>query len=170
MRPTLCCLSQGEVSTLWLTISDLKHVSQQQIFAFFFLSHFSPQSDAQGYDPKRSRVNDDTMADFIRGTVTGDVTEVPGIGPAAAKKLASGEGDEKVTNTYQLIGKFLMLKGPDDDDNKVESMEHCEKFWYWLQDKGISAHRSAIVKAIACKVNGLFPGVYDPDLYDDDDE
>ena len=64
------------------------------------------------------------MADFIRGTVTGDVTEVPGIGPAAAKKLACGEGDEKVTNTYQLIGKFLMLKGPDEDDNKVESMEH----------------------------------------------
>mmetsp|Transcript_15322 Transcript_15322/g.26174 ORF Transcript_15322/g.26174 Transcript_15322/m.26174 type:complete len:112 (+) Transcript_15322:334-669(+) len=110
------------------------------------------------------------MADFIRGTVTGDVTEVPGIGPAAAKKLACGEGDEKITNTYQLIGKFLMLKGPDEDDNKVESMEHCEKFWYWLQDKGISAHRSAIVKAVACKVNGLFPGVYDPDLYDDDDD
>ena len=62
-----------------------------------------------------------------------------------------------------------MLKGPDSDDNKVESMEHCEKFWYWLQDKGISAHRSAIVKAIAMKVNGLLPGVYDPDLYDDDE-
>jgi hypothetical protein len=59
-----------------------------------------------------------------------------------------------------------MLKGPDTDGNKVESMEHCEKFWYWLQDKGISAHRSAIVKAIAMKVNGLLPGVYDPDLYD----
>lgn len=66
--------------------------------------------------------------------------------------------------------QFLMLKGPDTDDNKVESMEHCEKFWYWLQDKGISAHRSAIVKAIAMKVNGLLPGVYDADLYDDDDD
>jgi len=109
--------------------------------------------------------------DFIRGSVTGEITEVPGIGPAAAKKLANGENaDEKVTNTYQLIGKFLMLKGPDIDDNKVESMEHCEKFWYWLQDKGISAHRSAIVKAIALKVNGLLPGVYDPDLYDEDED
>lgn len=63
------------------------------------------QSDAQGYDPKRSRVNDDTMLDFIRGTVTGEITEVPGIGPAASKKLAAGEGDDKITNTYQLIGK-----------------------------------------------------------------
>ncbi|KAL7546706.1 hypothetical protein ACHAWF_010034 [Thalassiosira exigua] len=110
------------------------------------------------------------MTDFIRGAIGGDVTEVPGIGPAAAKKLAAGEGDDKVTNTYQLIGKFLMLKGPDTDDGKVESMEHCEKFWYWLQDKSVTAHRSAIVKAIALKVNGLLPGVYDPDLYDDDDD
>ncbi len=63
------------------------------------------QADSQGYDPKRSRVNDDTMMDFIRGTVTGDIQDIPGIGPAAAKKLAAGEGDDKVTNTYQLIGK-----------------------------------------------------------------
>ena len=137
------------------------------------------------------------MMDFIRGSVTGDITEVPGIGPAAAKKLANVEGEEGITNTYHLIGKvsrifycmvglfyislsslihtslnpkFLMLKGPDTDTNKVESFEHCEKFWYWLQAMGISAHRSAIVKAIAQKVNGLLPGVYDPDLYEDEDE
>ena len=63
-----------------------------------------------------------------------------------------------------------MLKGPDSDENKVEFMEHCEKFQYWLQDRGISARRSAIVKAIALKVNGLLPGVYGPDLYDDDED
>lgn len=63
-----------------------------------------------------------------------------------------------------------MLKGPDTDGNKVESMEHCEKFWYWLQDKGISSHRSAIVQAIAMKVNGLLPGVYDPALYDEESD
>lgn len=63
-----------------------------------------------------------------------------------------------------------MLKGPDSSDHKVESFEHCEKFWFWLQAKGISSHRSAIVKAIAQKVNGLLPGVYDPDLYDDEED
>ena len=108
------------------------------------------------------------MTNFTRLTLAGDITEVPGIGPAAKLKLASGEGDDKVTNTYQLIGKFLSLKGPDTEDNKVESMEHCEKFWFWLQEKGITAHRSAIVKALAMKVNGLLPGVYDPDLYDEE--
>ena len=63
-----------------------------------------------------------------------------------------------------------MLKGPDTAENKVECMEHCEKFWYWLQSKGVAAHRSAIVKAIAQKVNGLMPGVYDPTLYDEEGE
>ena len=49
------------------------------------------------------------MMDFIRGTVSGDITDVPGIGPAAAKKLASGDGDEKITNTYQLFGKVSIF-------------------------------------------------------------
>ena len=95
--------------------------------------------------------------------------------------LGTKPNPETRTTTFDMTGakhdmstrismQFLMLKGPDTDDNKVESMEHCEKFWYWLQDKGISAHRSAIVKAIAMKVNGLLPGVYDADLYDDDDD
>ncbi len=66
--------------------------------------------------------------------------------------------------------QFLMLKGPDTAESKVECMEHCEKFWYWLQSKGVSAHRSAIVKAIAQKVNGIMPGVYDPALYDEEEE
>lgn len=174
---------------------NIQHARDSCIITRTSLSHLpinAPRHQTdQGYDPKRSRVNDDTMMDFIRGAITGAITEVPGIGPAAAKKLAAGVGDDSITNTYQLVGKvglallavvpsistvhcisprviahssgpgsqFLMLKGPDSEDNKVESMEHCEKFWYWLQDKGISAHRSAIVKAIALKVNGLLPGV-----------
>ena len=45
------------------------------------------------------------MADFIRGTINGNLTEIPGIGPKTAEKLAEGDDAEKVTNTYQLIGK-----------------------------------------------------------------
>jgi len=61
----------------------------------------------EGYDPKRSRVSESTMGDFIRGEISGEITEVPGIGPAAAKKLA--ESDDQVTNTYQLFGKVRLL-------------------------------------------------------------
>lgn len=50
------------------------------------------------------------MGDWMRGSITGDLTEVPGIGPAAAKKLAGGETDDEcITNTYQLIGKVSVF-------------------------------------------------------------
>ena len=96
---------------------------------------------AEGYDPKRSRVSDSTLADFLRAPLTGDLQEVPGIGKAAEEKLRTGNDydEEPITNTYQLIGKFLMLKGPDEDGIKVESIEHVEKFWHWLKNRGISS-------------------------------
>mmetsp|Transcript_16774 Transcript_16774/g.20137 ORF Transcript_16774/g.20137 Transcript_16774/m.20137 type:complete len:130 (-) Transcript_16774:232-621(-) len=122
------------------------------------------------YDPRKSKVSDDKMEEWRVGTITGDVSEVPGIGPAAVKKLAEGEGDDVVTNTYQLFGKFLMLKGPDSDEHKVESFEHMEKFWYWLANKGISSHRSAIVKAVAEKTATFFKDIYDANDYEGDDD
>ncbi|CAM9138687.1 unnamed protein product [Phaeothamnion confervicola] len=124
-----------------------------------------PQA-ATGYDPKRSKINDDKLAEFIRSPITGDITEVPGIADGARTKLAAGEGDDKVTNTYQLIGKFLALKGPDSKDHKVDSVEHCDKFWYWLQSKEVNSHRSGIVNAIAEKVNTWMPGTYDADAFE----
>ena len=103
--------------------------------------------------------------------ISGDLNEVPGIGPAAIKMLADAdEGENKITNTYQLFGKYLMLKGPDDGDNKVESMEHCEKFWHFLKNRGIKSHRSAIVKAIAEKAATFFANIYDANDYDEDED
>ena len=100
------------------------------------------------------------MTDFQRSTITGDLNEVPGLGPATIKKLQdASDVDEKVTNTFQLVGKFLMLKGPDEDGHKVESNEHMQKFWHWLAEKGISSHRSAIVLAIAEKMNTMMLGL-----------
>ena len=111
------------------------------------------------------------MAEFQRGKLTGDLSEIPGIGPAAIRKLADTEDDdEKITNTFQLIGKFLMLRGPDDEENKVTTREHMEKFWYYLQEKGISSHRSGIVRCIAEKVNSMMPGIYDASEYADDSD
>ena len=78
-----------------------------------------------------------------------ELTSVPGIGPATVAKLANSEIDEdRITNTYQLFGKFLMLKGPGHTEKEIEidSLEHMEKFWHWLKNRGVSAHRSAIVR------------------------
>lgn len=52
------------------------------------------------------------MAEFLRGKISGDLSEIPGIGPAAIKKLnVADDDDERITNTFQLIGKvsFKMI-------------------------------------------------------------
>lgn len=38
---------------------------------------FAPQGDA-GYDPRRSNVKEDALADFIRAPITGELREVSG--------------------------------------------------------------------------------------------
>lgn len=119
---------------------------------------------ADGYDPQKSRVAEDTLADFLRAPLTGDLTEVPGIGKAAVAKLGGcDDGAEAVTNTFQLIGKFLLLKAnlDDDSDDVIDCAAHCDAFWFWLKSKGITAYRSGIVMAIAEKVNTMLPGIYD---------
>ncbi|GKZ01343.1 hypothetical protein MPSEU_001085300 [Mayamaea pseudoterrestris] len=125
-----------------------------------------------GYDPSRSKVSADTMQLFINENVTGDLQEVPGIGPAAALKLVNC--DEQITNTWMLFGKYLMLKGPDTvkadgEKEEVDCAEHNNRFWFWLKATGISAHRSAIVQAIAEKSAQFFPGIYDPRLYEEEE-
>jgi len=103
---------------------------------------------------------------------SGELTEIPGIGNAASDKLAKEAG---ITNTHMLIGKYLMMKGPDTVDEagnmrRVDTVEHNDRFWYFLKDCGINAHRSAIVRAIAEKMGQHFGGIYDPSIYEDDDD
>ena len=43
---------------------------------------------SDGYDPQKSRIAEDRLADFLRAPLTGDLLEVPGIGSAAISKLA----------------------------------------------------------------------------------
>jgi len=100
-----------------------------------------------------------------------ELSSVPGLGEAGIAKLANCEmEDDRITNTYQLFGKFLMMKGPGDGDEiEIPSTEHTEKFWYWLKNRGIHAHRSAIVRAIAEKSSTFFQGIYDVNDYDDEE-
>lgn len=114
------------------------------------------------YEPEKSRISEDKLADFLRAPITGDLTEIPYLSRCAIRKLATG--DDKITNTFQLIGKYLLLKtciGKIDDiiDNKT----HCNKFYNWLKSKGIQSYRNDIVMIIAEKVNIMIPGIYNPD-------
>jgi hypothetical protein len=127
----------------------------------------------EGYDPRKSKVSDNVMEQFRNSPTVPDLKSVPGIGPVAAEILADTmDGEfESITNTYQLFGKFLMLRGPGKDGKlEVSSQEHTERFWWWLKARGIKVHRSAIVKAIAEKSSTFFQGIYDANLYDEDEE
>lgn len=64
--------------------------------------------------------------------VDADLKTVPGVGPKA-KELLEAAG---VENTYQLIGKFLTLKG-----SKLTTQQHCDAFYEWIVEVGIRAHR-----------------------------
>ena len=130
----------------------LKIVTKRSIEIYHTTPHYSTHIRTQagdGYDPRKSKVSDDTMENWKNTPTQADLSTVPGLGPAGIRQLAaSDDDDDKITNTYQLFGKFLMLKGGNDDEQVCSPIEHTEKFWYWLKNRGINAHRSAIVTAI----------------------
>jgi len=88
------------------------------------------------------------MTSWREGEVTGNIQEVPGIGPKARGLLASDKDgeDSVVETTWQLFGQYLKLKGFDGNGQYLGVKDHNNKFWYWLQSKGITGHRSTIVK------------------------
>ena len=111
-----------------------------------------------GYHPERSKVSADTMGEWLRKEVSGDLLEVPGIGPASVKALK----EHGITTTYQLFGKFLSLM-----DEGVGSVELADRFWFWLDSAGTAAgSRAAVVLAVAEKLNMSFTGLYDASLYE----
>lgn len=113
------------------------------------------------YNPSSSRMAESTLADFITSPLTGVITEVPGISPKQAILLSRGDYNDQITNTYQLIGKFLLMKTINQETNEyITSQEHCDKFCMYLKNKGVNSHRTDITFAIAEKCNVLFPGIY----------
>lgn len=100
------------------------------------------------YNPSKTTINEDKLADWLKEKVdcascshptwisvvshlrlvhvfqvTGDLEEVPGIGPANKQTLA----DNGVENTYQLIGKYLTFKQGD-------VKQHQDAMFTWLKD------------------------------------
>lgn len=115
------------------------------------------------YDPNQSNVSETTLADFMRAPLTGNITEVPGIGASTAALLAKGGMEhDRITNTFQLIGVFLLLKTENAELNRpITRRQHCDAFWMYLKNKGISRSRDSIVMAIAEKTNTMIAGLYD---------
>jgi hypothetical protein len=124
------------------SVLPFSHPSPVSLFACLLAS---PQ--AEGYDPRKSKVSNDVMEQWRTCVIDGDLKQVPGIGPAAVKKLADSANNEiPIHNTWQLFGQYLMLKGVDDNNKTVDAFDHTERFWFYLKSRGIASHRSAIVK------------------------
>ena len=108
---------------------------------------------SDGYDPNKSRVNEDTLHDFLSRELEESLLSVPGIGPASEHKLNS-VAEPPVFTSYQLIGTFLSLRV-----EGMTSQEHLDSFWYYLKMIGITSSRSGIVHAISEKVYIMMPSL-----------
>jgi hypothetical protein len=98
-----------------------------------------------------SQVKADTLAQWIGSPLTENIKQVPGIGDAGVEALAK----EGITTPYQLLGKYLMLR-----DKGMTTQEHCDAFYAWLKDIGISSYRAGVVRAMAEKANSMMPGLF----------
>ena len=107
------------------------------------------------YDPKNTTINEDKLASWLQDKITGDLQDVPGIGPAN-KTLLEEAG---VTNTFQLIGKYLTFKS-----GTVQ--EHQDAMWMWLKSIRVNAGRNNVILALAEKGDIFMPGIYDTSLYE----
>ena len=102
-----------------------------------------------------SKLKDNTLAQFVASNVTDDLSNVPGLGGSG--KIADALRRNGVTSTFQLIGKFLELRGPD-----MTSVENCNLFAMWLTQKGATgSSRNYIVRSIAEKCSAIMPGIFD---------
>lgn len=110
------------------------------------------------FHPKKSRVSDSLLVNFLRAPITGNLLEIPGVGEVPERKLKNAG----ISTTFQLIGKYLMLK-----EKGVNSIEHANRFYDFLKDIGIpSCYGAGIVHCISEKMNIIFIEIYNPDDYD----
>ena len=146
-----------------------------------------------GYSAKKTKINEDKLADWLREQVSGDLEQVrlrrvfsfaaarpavgalahgsslaappqvPGIGPANVKLLAATDKVEESITTTYQ----LIGKFLSLKAANTTCVEHCDMFYYWLQAKGVNAGRNNIVLAIAEKCEVFLPGCYDASQYED---
>jgi len=122
--------------------------------------HRVPRHDMSGYNYNKTTVHEDKLNEWLGAPISGDLQDVAGIGPKNEQLLASGEGDNQIETSHQLIGKYLSLKA-----KNVDSKTHCDAFYFWLKAKGVNAGRNNIVLAIAERCECFFPGIYEGDIY-----
>ncbi len=98
-------------------------------------------------------VKDDALSAFLAATVEPSLTSIPLVAEGnAAKFKAAG-----IENTFQVIGKFMMLYG-----EELTTQQHCDLFYLWLKDtvKIPASMCSAITLCVAKKADNMMPGLF----------
>jgi len=113
------------------------------------------------FHPADSRVPEDAKNDFVHSPTTCALTDIPAIGPAAARLLEAAG----IHTQYQLIAKFLSLK----DSASVSPIEHVERFFIWYKSVVHGPghnNRAGTVHCIVSKVQLKYPELnYNPSVY-----
>jgi hypothetical protein len=84
---------------------------------------------------------------WINNFIEADILTVPFIGPDDADKLADDDGYGVVTNSYDLLAKWLSFHKADKDGPAAPNKTN-KKFLTFLEAKGVGAddnHRRSIV-------------------------
>jgi predicted flap endonuclease-1-like 5' DNA nuclease len=98
------------------------------------------------FNPNKSRITDDQMMAWVEKEVTGNLDEVPGLGEKSVTKM----GAAGIVTTWQLFGKFLLLREAD-----MSPVDHCDAFWSFLEECDTpSGYRSGVVLAVQEKLSG----------------
>jgi hypothetical protein len=110
----------------------VRFLSARSISFFFFWVCFPfhhlllqclTMAAATGYDPKKTNINESKLANWLREQISGDLEEIPGIGPANKSTLE----ELGIKNTVQLIGKYLTFK-----EGTVQ--QHQDAMYDWLKE------------------------------------
>ena len=99
------------------------------------------------YDGAKTVINESTCAAFIAAEVTGDLLDVPGVGPAAVQAFEIAG----VCNTFALLGQFMMLRR-----EGMTGQEHQNAIVRYLKEIGINALRNDVVYSCSNKLQSHF--------------
>lgn len=105
----------------------------------------STASPSKPYDASASRLTDAALTLWMETEITGQLTEVPGVGEKTAGKL----NDVGIHTTFQLFGKYLSLRGPG-----VDQQEHLNLFMNFLEGAGCAkSYLASQVQAVSERMN-----------------